>query len=148
MSLLSCSSFDLYCILSYYCFAMIELIKMDGWMDGWIKSSSVDVHGISAGGPPLVMHVVSHFIHVTALRLSFNDRSVACMPGVINSIRAYRQDMLLLGSLRNYSCRYSHCLTSLAIPANHMRLALTRRRGGVINGLHRTSELVRCVVPR
>ena len=30
MSLLSCSSFDLYCILSYYCFAMIELIKMDG----------------------------------------------------------------------------------------------------------------------
>ena len=34
MSLLSCSSFDLYCILSYYYFAMIELIKMDGrWMD-------------------------------------------------------------------------------------------------------------------
>jgi len=32
--LLSCSSFDLYCILSYYYFAMIELIKMDGWMDG------------------------------------------------------------------------------------------------------------------
>jgi len=32
MSLLSCSSFDLYCILSYYCFAMIELIKMDGWI--------------------------------------------------------------------------------------------------------------------
>ena len=24
----------LYCILSYYYFAMIELIKMDGWMDG------------------------------------------------------------------------------------------------------------------
>ena len=33
MSLLSCSSFDLYCILSYYYFAMIELIKMDGWME-------------------------------------------------------------------------------------------------------------------
>jgi len=31
MSLLSRSSFDLYCILSYYYFAMIELIKMDGW---------------------------------------------------------------------------------------------------------------------
>ena len=31
MSLLSCLSFDLYCILSYYYFAMIELIKMDGW---------------------------------------------------------------------------------------------------------------------
>jgi len=34
MSLLSCSSFDLYCILSYYCFAVIELIKMDGWIRG------------------------------------------------------------------------------------------------------------------
>jgi len=32
MSLLSCSSFDLYCILSHYYFAMIELIKMDGWI--------------------------------------------------------------------------------------------------------------------
>jgi len=31
MSLLSCSSFDLYCILSYYYFAMIELIKVDGY---------------------------------------------------------------------------------------------------------------------
>jgi len=47
MSLLSCSSFDLYCILSYYYFAMIELIKIDG--DGRVQS--VTWHLIIKGGP-------------------------------------------------------------------------------------------------
>ena len=41
LSLLSCSSFDLYCILSYYYFAMIELIKIDGWMD---KHDTINLH--------------------------------------------------------------------------------------------------------
>jgi len=53
MSLLSCSSFDLYCILSYYYFAMIELIKMDVWMDLIGLRTHVGCGGVSLVAPDI-----------------------------------------------------------------------------------------------